>query len=640
MSNHIPVLQPKMQRRRLLLFLLLVMGVAFVMHAGITAQRSYKTETGNLYRSSKTASELLAHSLSGLIYTFQLDAAKHLLDEAVKRRQFVSGEIVDPDGISLVKSLSGIPAEGELFTIRKIVKTKSGETVGTLTLVVSCATIEAQIRNKFIEETAFGALQMLLILFIVYLGTSKLVTALGQANARMADLATRDSLTGVFNRRGIQDEIVRLASSSKPPKLGLIHLDLDKFKAVNDTLGHAVGDKVLEETARRLKANVRVHDSLARIGGDEFLVVCTIDKSNFDVGRVASRLITALNQPMPEEISRLDVGASAGVIEFELGHPEDFEQALVSADLALYEAKNNGRGCSKTYRDELKSTYLDTENTILAIKKGIANGEFEPWFQPQTNMQTGLLEGVEVLVRWNDPDKGVRSPADFLQIADEAGLLNLIDQQIFDQALPILAKLHENGLHGLTMSFNLTAKRLAEPGLVEQLRRSTLNAGLLSSDIALEIIETVIFDARSSQAIETINALAMAGFRIELDDFGTGRSSIANLIKFPVSKLKIDRQFVAGIDDDADKEKITGAIVRLAEDLGIATLAEGVETEDEFSTVQTMGCGSVQGYFVAKPMREEELESWCMDRASQFADRLVDFSSRLRAAGKSDRRSA
>ncbi|RMH49018.1 MAG: EAL domain-containing protein [Alphaproteobacteria bacterium] len=449
--------------------------------------------------------------------------------------------------------------------------------------------------------------------------------------------ALTDPATGLRNRRGLAEDAREMAANARPgQRLAVMHVDLDRFKAVNDTLGHEAGDHVLANCARILCSETRVGDIVARVGGDEFVIICRDVRDRERVAGIAQRLIRRLSEPVPFRDRVCQIGASIGVAMWDATEVPDPERPLADADIALYEAKRGGRGRFSFFEPAMRERVETGARLAEEIRRGLERGEFEPWFQPQVDLRDGALAGFEALVRWRHPERGLLGPDRFIGAAAEAGLLDRLDERMLEEVCAALTRLRRAGLPAPQVSVNLSQSRLADPGVIDQVKWTVDRAGLQPGDVALEILETVLLDDRAAHAAENIRRFAAAGFAIELDDFGTGHASISNLRNFPVHRMKIDRSFVAGVDQDHELRMMTGALARLGANLGLQVLAEGVETEGELVTVRALGCAWAQGFLIARPMPYVELTMWLRGRGSHPLREMLarlDRDGRLAAAG-------
>ena len=414
--------------------------------------------------------------------------------------------------------------------------------------------------------------------------------------------ATTDSLTGLLNRRGLQARLARLAREAREAgPLVIMHVDLDRFKAVNDTLGHGAGDQVLTRCAEVLSSETRGDDIVARVGGDEFVVVCRDLGDRRRLGLLADRLVERLSEGLVIDDKHARIGASVGIALWDPAEQPDPERPLTDADIALYAAKAAGRGRWRVFEPAMRRRAEEVAHLSLEIRAGLERGEFEPFLQPQVSLHTGEVIGYEALARWRHPRLGLLSPGAFLFAAEEANLVDRIDEFMLGRACAALAALQAAGLPAPQVSVNLSSARLGDPDVVEAVKWTVDAHGLAPAQVALEILESALLDARDPQVIDTVRRFAAAGFPIELDDFGTGHASISNLRALRVDRIKIDRSFVTGVDRDAELRLMTGAISALGRNLGLAVLAEGVETEAELACVRALGCDAAQGYLFAAP---------------------------------------
>ncbi|MGF1622369.1 MAG: putative bifunctional diguanylate cyclase/phosphodiesterase [Rhodomicrobiaceae bacterium] len=441
-----------------------------------------------------------------------------------------------------------------------------------------------------------------------------LTQRLHEAKAEAEHQALTDSLTGLPNRRALTTALARrLAlrdSSGQRPTFALMQIDLDGFKAVNDTISHAAGDEVLKHAASILRSEIHHANMLARTGGDEFVAVIDRCPERHEVEQMCHRIIDRLSIPIPFEDRYCKIGASIGVAYCDDVPEYDADRLLVNADLALYESKRAGRGRVRFFVGAMREQHDAVNQLAAEIDNAIEADAFEPYFQPQINAITGRLEGFEALARWRHPTRGILSPQYFLYVASQANLLPRIDDIIVAKAFRTAARWRAKGHDVPKISINVTAARLGDPNFIETLIDAAFYADLAPECIGIEILESVLLDDDSEQIIQNIKRLDVMGFRLELDDFGTGHASISNLRKVPVSLVKIDRSLISGVDHDTELSKIAGAIIQLAHNLDVTPLAEGVETAGEIRTLVDLGCAHFQGYCIARPMPEDQVEGW------------------------------
>ncbi|MEL6235749.1 MAG: EAL domain-containing protein [Pseudomonadota bacterium] len=440
--------------------------------------------------------------------------------------------------------------------------------------------------------------------------------------------ALTDPLTGLPNRRGLAAAMTDLSAlADAKTQHAVMHVDLDRFKAVNDTLGHAAGDHVLMHCARILTSVTRRTDIVARVGGDEFAVLCRDPATQDLAAAIATRLIEEMSEPIPYKDRQCQIGASIGIALWKPSVEPDGERALADADIALYDAKSDGRGRHCFFEEAMRYRILHSAELAREIEQGLDRDEFEPFLQPQIDLTTGALVGYEALARWRHPRRGLLHPSDFLEAAEEARLLDRLDERMLTLACSALRQLERGGFPAPQVSVNICASRLGDPALVDSVKWTVDQFGLKTSQLGIEVLESVLLNERAGHAPDNIRSFAAAGFPIELDDFGTGHAAISNLRKFPVDRLKIDRDFVAGIDADNELRMITEAISRMGHSLGLQIMAEGVETEAELAVVRALGCDTAQGFLIARPMPLDELERWLSARAAQ--DPTADWTAAL-----------
>ncbi len=428
--------------------------------------------------------------------------------------------------------------------------------------------------------------------------------------AEIRRLAHLDPLTGLPNRRSFGEELARrLAETARrSDRLALFMLDLDRFKPVNDTLGHAMGDALLRRLARRLGAALREGDMLARLGGDEFAVIARVDGAA-EAEALADRLIEVARRPYLIDGHVLEVGASIGIALF----PRDGrtpDTLAQSADIALYAAKEAGRGRWRLFETEMTTRRQQRRALELDLRRAIARGELEVHYQPQIEAGTGAFTGAEALLRWTHPTRGPVSPAVFVPLAEELGLIGEIGEWVLRTACRDAASWPEP----LTVAVNLSPIQLRSPDLVDMVFRILDETSLAPHRLELEITETALIEDDGS-TLATLGALRARGIRISMDDFGTGYSSLSYLSRFPFDKIKIDQSFIRLAPDDAGSASIVRAITTLGSRLGMAVTAEGVETEAQRRFMEAEGATQLQGYLISKPVSAATVAAMFRERS-------------------------
>ncbi|WP_299671071.1 GGDEF and EAL domain-containing protein [uncultured Roseobacter sp.] len=421
--------------------------------------------------------------------------------------------------------------------------------------------------------------------------------------------ANHDALTGLLNRRALYDCLSALESGTGAEvEVSVMKLDLDRFKAINDSLGHKAGDDVLVEVARLLLRHARTSDLVARIGGDEFVIVVKSPRSVEDVEQLGHRLVVAISQPMMIEGTSCEIGASVGFTMATSAETTP-DQLLIEADLALYKAKRNGRGQVFAYSGDLSAEFERRRVLFAQIDAALAEDQFEPHFQPQICMETGKLFGCEVLARWRHPERGIIAPATFIAAAEDAGLIRQIDLMMVEKGLNALERLRSLGYDIPSISVNASAATLRDPNLSDRLLQEVLSRGLSPRDLTVEILENTLIQSEDDYAIRSVQQLTKTGFSVVLDDFGTGYASMSNLSRLQIDGIKLDRSLVAPMPN-ARAESIVAALVALSRSLDMRIVAEGVETPEQFARVKDLGCDVVQGFLISHPMSIDDVAGW------------------------------
>jgi len=448
--------------------------------------------------------------------------------------------------------------------------------------------------------------------------------AVALSNASMVDqvrfLAFYDSLTKLPNRvlykERLAQALVRAARTDR--FVAVCFIDLDHFSRINDTLGHDLGDELLQEVSRRLTGSSRIGDSVARIsaehgvaevsrlGGDEFTVVLSDITDPQESVRVARRLLESLRRPIRLGTQEVFVTASVGIAIYPFDGA-DTEELLKSADVAMYHAKEQGRNTYQMYSASMNAEAMARLQLEQQLRKAVEAREFTVWYQPIVDLDTRRPVGAEALVRWAHPDRGLVSPAEFISLCEECGLIVPLGEWILREVCSQARAWEAAGLGVVRMSVNLSARQLRHDGIVETVRTILQETGLRPRSLVLELTESMLMEPRGVTG-RTILELADLGVSLAIDDFGTGYSSLSYLKNFPVTTLKVDRSFISGITTDPDDSAITTAIIALARAMELDVVAEGVETEEQADFLKDRGCHRIQGYLVGRPMSREEFE--------------------------------
>jgi diguanylate cyclase (GGDEF)-like protein/PAS domain S-box-containing protein len=439
------------------------------------------------------------------------------------------------------------------------------------------------------------------------------ITERKQAEERIRQLAYFDPLTGLPNRILLSDRANHDLSTAqrKRMQLAVMSVDLDHFKNVNDTLGHRVGDELLIEVANRLQSVVREADTVSRQGGDEFVVILS-DTDADGAAHVAGKLLQAGAQPYQIETIELTVTLSIGIAIYP-ADGKDFEMLSKCADAAMNRAKQGGRNSYCFFTTEMQEHSARSLQMENALRRALERKQLFLHYQPQISLRDGRIVGVEVLLRWRHPELGMIPPADFIPIAEESGQILRIGEWVLRSAVGQVKSWMDAGLPPMMMAVNLSAIQFRHPHLPELVTRILEEEGLEPRYLELELTEgAAMGDAQV--AIGVMDRLHERGIRISIDDFGTGYSSLSYLRRFKVYKLKIDKSFVQDIGKDPEGRAIIVAIISLAESLGLRTIAEGVETDDQLEFLRDQGCNEVQGYYFSKPLPADEFDAFVRAR--------------------------
>jgi diguanylate cyclase (GGDEF)-like protein len=424
----------------------------------------------------------------------------------------------------------------------------------------------------------------------------------------MARLASEDPLTGLLNRRGFRSALLEIQSQERadPNALGqveyaVLFLDLDRFKVINDTLGHRIGDLLLQETAHRLRASLRTTDVLARLGGDEFAVIARYVKTRSALGDLANCLIKAIREPFELGGYHVRTTISIGLAV----SPTDGENAddlVVAADLALYAAKERNRDGYQFYQASMSKELTDRRQIEVDLREAIERNELELYYQPIVSLNDNRVTGFEALARWNHRTRGFVPPAEFIPVAEDTGLMPRLGEWALTEACGKIAKLPAD----VTIAVNLSPVQFSAPDLVDVVQRALVASGLPPHRLELEITERLLME-NSERTLSMLRRLRELGVRIALDDFGTGYSALSYLRKFPLDKIKIDRSFVTDIATRSDQVAIVQAVLSIARALGMTVTAEGVETIIQKEFLQALGCDNAQGFLFGRPVPYEEI---------------------------------
>lgn len=447
------------------------------------------------------------------------------------------------------------------------------------------------------------------------------ITERKQNEDRMRQLAYYDSLTGLPNRALLTEQLTQMLeyATRNQHKLAVLFIDLDNFKRINDSLGHTVGDALLQEVSARLLTCIRQSDlvsryvdttteiSVSRLGGDEFTVVLNRIENTEVAAIVAKRILNTLSRPMMLKDHEIVVTPSIGIALAPLDS-DSVENLLKHADTAMYHAKNTGKNNYQYYSSTMNASGLQRLTLESELRKALKSQELIVHYQPQVNIETGTIMGAEALVRWQHPKHGLLSPDYFISVAEEMGIVIELGQQVLTHACQQMKKWLEQGVTIKKIAVNLSSLQFNQPDLIGSIRKTLEATGLSAQYLELELTESIIMKNLES-TIRTLEELRSMGVSISVDDFGTGYSSLSYLKRFPLNELKIDKSFIIDIDTDTHNAGIVTAIIAMAKSLGLTIVAEGVETHNQLNYIRSAGVATVQGFLFSKPLNIAEFDA-------------------------------
>lgn len=475
------------------------------------------------------------------------------------------------------------------------------------------------IENQFVDalseasRTTYQLLQAIMLAAtpgLLILGTVMSLRILQQrkrADDRVHHIAFHDDLTSLPNRLMLNQRLDEALSRHRRARsqLAILFMDLDRFKVINDSLGHEVGDVLLRQVADRLRAQSREGDTVARMGGDEFVVLIENRENLMDISAYARRLVEELSAPYLLGTKDYHVSLSIGISVFP-SDGSDSQALLKAADVAMYRAKELGRNNYQFYLPSMNVHTVERLELESDLSRALERGEFFLHYQPKVEVATGLITGIEALLRWRHPVRGLVPPMDFIPLAEETGLIVPIGEWVLATACARNKTWQDQGLTKLGIAVNLSARQFADSMLLPKLTQIIHSSGLSPSSLELEITESAVM-SHGESAVAVLDKLKSIGVQIAIDDFGTGYSSLAYLKRFPIDTIKVDRSFIRDIPSDSGDMKITRAIIAMAHGLRLKVVAEGVETVDQLKFLRAQRCDAVQGYFLYRPLPEDEV---------------------------------
>ena len=434
---------------------------------------------------------------------------------------------------------------------------------------------------------------------------NRLLEQLEESKRLERHLAYHDALTILPNRHLLHDRLQQaLAQSKRSGKLAaLLFLDLDGFKRINDTLGHGIGDLLLKSVAKRLKTTVRQVDTVARLGGDEFTIVLLEINHAQDAKNVAQKILKVISRPYKIEEHELFVTASVGISIYP-DDGSDIESLIRKADIAMYRAKGQGKNNYQVYHLSMDAKFFERLTLENSLRKAVENEELVAYYQPQVDLRTGEITGVEALVRWQHQKFGLVPPDKFIPLAEETGVILEIDDWMMKTACRQIKNWEREGIANIRVAVNLSTRQFRQKNLTEKVAQILNDSAVQPENLCLEITENEVMH-NIETTVEILQALKKMGVLLSLDDFGTGYSSLSYLKRFPIDILKIDRTFVNGIPSDRDDTAISTAIVVLAHSMELKVIAEGVEEPEQIAFLQSLQCDEIQGFYFSRPLSAE-----------------------------------
>jgi diguanylate cyclase (GGDEF)-like protein len=428
-----------------------------------------------------------------------------------------------------------------------------------------------------------------------------------KADERIEYLASHDSLTNLPNREMFNGMLRRAIDSAERYRrqFAVLFIDLDRFKVINDSLGHDAGDMLLVEIGGRLRRALRTSDVVARLGGDEFVVILEETAERREVERIAGELLSLLSQPLQLSGHECHTTASIGIAMYP-SDGTDMQTLTKNADMAMYLAKEDGKNGFRFFTKEIKTQSIERLKLESALRRALERDQFCLHYQPKIDMASGQITGVEALLRWNHPDLGTVSPGQFIPLAEETGLIVPIGRWVLEEACAQNMAWQRRGLRPVTMAVNLSPRQFADAHLLHDVDEALLASGMSPVLLQLEVTESMVM-RNVSRAIKVLDAIQSRGIRLAIDDFGTGYSSMSLMKQFPIDTIKIDRSFVRDLPIDSEDQAIAQAIISMGKALGMTVIAEGVETVEQETFLRNHACDEMQGFLFSKPLPAKQM---------------------------------
>ena len=435
-----------------------------------------------------------------------------------------------------------------------------------------------------------------------------------------------DSITGLPRRDGVTAHLDRTIRRNGLPRATCLVVEVDRFDIVTERFGHAAAEGVTRQIAERIAATCRPGDAVGRLHGNAFAIAFAPSKRTEMDGaiRLATRLQSALSEPLPIEGTAVHLTASVGFCLAGLAPDAGGEDVLTAAESALAEARRGGPASIRAYSAEMHERVSARSSLVADAEGALEGGQIVPWFQPQVDSATGALTGIEALARWAHPERGMIPPSEFLPALEQAGLMGRLGDVMLRQALSALRAWEDAGLSVPSVSVNFSSDELRAPDLVDRIQWALDAQDLAPPRLTVEVLETVVSGTDEDAMTRNLHRLAALGCHIDLDDFGTGNASIGNIRRFSITRIKIDRSFVIGIEEEVEQRRMISAILTMADRLNLETVAEGVETEAAHTILSQLGCGHVQGFGIARPMPQEDVTRWIARQAPSMGPLVQD----------------
>jgi len=428
-----------------------------------------------------------------------------------------------------------------------------------------------------------------------------------KADERIEYLASHDSLTGLPNRE-MFNELLRHAievACRHQRRFAMLFIDLDRFKVINDSLGHDAGDILLTEIGNRLRETLRSSDVVARLGGDEFVVILEETAEREDVERIAHNLLSVLGEPMQLSGHECHTTASIGIAMYP-SDGSDVQTLIKNADMAMYFAKEDGKNGFRFFTKDTRTQSIERLTLETALRRALDRNQFALHYQPKVDMATGQITGVEALLRWTHPELGVLPPMQFIPLAEETGLIVPIGRWVLKEACAQNMAWQRRGLRRISMAVNLSPRQFVDQHLLQDIDEALAASGMSPVLLQLEVTESMVM-RNVSRAVKVLDAIQSRGIRLAIDDFGTGYSSMSLMKQFPIDTIKIDRSFVRDLPKDSEDQAIAQAIISMGKALGMTVVAEGVETTEQETFLRDHACDEMQGYLFSKPVPPQQM---------------------------------